>query len=78
MSILHQAQSELKSTPAVQTFEFAPKALEKLILSDLGLNSSEVKIDFLVGTTWKGYGQAEHQVPTFHGVRVAVTKKVAE
>lgn len=33
------------------------------------------EIDFDVVGKWTGYGQAEHQVPTFRGIKVKMVRK---
>ena len=74
MSTLLQAQAVLQEER--RTYEFDPKALEVLILKDLNLSPTDAKVEFLVGTEWRGYGPGEHQVAAFKGVRVTASRAV--
>lgn len=73
MSTLLHAQSVLQEQR--MTYEFDPKALEVLILEDLGLSPIDAKVEFLVSNILTGYGQAERQVATFTGVRVTSKRR---
>ncbi len=73
MSTLLHAQSVLQEQR--MTYEFDPKALEVLILNDLGLTPIDAKVEFLVGDTWTGYGQGETKSSVFTGVRVTSKRR---
>lgn len=69
MSILHHAQAALQEER--RSFQFDTKAVEVLILQDLGLSPTDCEVEFQVGKTWVGYGMAEHEASVFNGVKVS-------
>jgi len=72
MSVLLQAQAEIKQE--LRIFEFDPKAVEALIIKDLGLVPSETKVEFIVQPRSIGYGMSEHDVHQLVSVRVVSNK----